>query len=150
MPFKPFQIPLRKKRNGLAGRHGEGVEKARVARNVNVNESAIGTHIEREIITIDSPHVVNDEIFIVSDEESSEKVIVSSVTLPKSEVESVNNNEMLSDIVIDAAQKILRAQFKANGFQDTVLGQKLLFREEKEPFAQVLHNGSYHWVLVSN
>ena len=25
-----------------------------------------------------------------------------------------------------------------------------MFREEKEPFAIFLHNGSYHWVLVSN
>ena len=57
---------------------------------------------------------------------------------------------MLSDIVIDAAQNILRAQFKVNGLQDTVLGEKLMFREEKETFAQLLHNGSYHWVLVSN
>ena len=48
---------------------------------------------------------------------------------------------MLSDNVIDGAQNILRVQFKVNRLQDTVIGEKLMLREEKEPFAQVLRNG---------
>jgi len=58
---------------------------------------------------------------------------------------------MLTDLSIDAAQKILRNQFtKSGGLQDTVLGQKLMFKEVSRPFLQILHNGRKHWLLVSN
>ena len=47
--------------------------------------------------------------------------------------------------------KKLKNQFHAKyGLQDTVLGQKLMFKEQKEEFVQILHNGSYHWDVVSN
>ena len=35
------------------------------------------------------------------------------------------------------------------GFQDSTLGQKLMFREEKGKFVQILHNGSLHCVVVT-
>ena len=33
---------------------------------------------------------------------------------------------------------------------DTVLGQKLMFKQQKREFVQILHNGNYHWVVISN
>ena len=36
------------------------------------------------------------------------------------------------------------------GLQDTVLGQKIMFKEQKRDFVQILHNGNYHWVVICN
>ena len=58
---------------------------------------------------------------------------------------------MLSDLTIDTCQKILKNQFRTQyGLQDTVLGQKLMFKEQKGEFARILHNRNYHWVVISN
>ena len=47
-------------------------------------------------------------------------------------------------------QTILSRQFKRRQyFQDTGLGQRLMF-QDKEQFVQILHNNSFHWVTVSN
>ena len=52
---------------------------------------------------------------------------------------------MVTDISIDACQRILRKQFSIrSGLQDTILGQKLIFKEQNEKFVQILHNGSFH------
>ena len=61
--------------------------------------------------------------------------------LPDEEIE----NGMLTDLTIDKCQKILKNQFHAQyGLQDTVLGQKLMFKEQKGAFLQILHNGNYN------
>ena len=39
---------------------------------------------------------------------------------------------------------------KRSGLQDTILGQKLMFKERNRKFVQILHNGSFHWMTVSN
>ena len=58
---------------------------------------------------------------------------------------------MLTDTSIDACQRIPRKQFSVwSGLQDTILGQKLMFKEWIEKFVQILHNGSFHWVTLSN
>ena len=36
------------------------------------------------------------------------------------------------------------------GLEDTGLGQKLMFKEQNREFVQILHNGNYHWVVLSN
>ena len=71
--------------------------------------------------------------------------------LPDEEIELITGNRMLTDLTIDKCQKILKNQFHAQyGLQDTVLGQKLMFKEQKGAFLQILHNGNYHWVVISN
>ena len=58
---------------------------------------------------------------------------------------------MLTDISIDACQRILRKQFSVrSGLQDTILGQKLTVKERNRKFVQILHNGSFYWINVSN
>ena len=70
--------------------------------------------------------------------------------LPNDELELKNNNQMLTDTSINLAQDIFGTQFKMKDrFQDTILGQKLMFKP-KEHFVQILHNKSFHWVTVSN
>ena len=36
------------------------------------------------------------------------------------------------------------------GPEDTGLGQKLMFMEQNREFVQILHNGNYHCVVLSN
>ena len=48
-------------------------------------------------------------------------------------------------------KKSKKNQFHAQyGLQDTLLGQKLMLKEQKGEFVQILHNGNYHWVVISN
>ena len=69
--------------------------------------------------------------------------------LPDEEIKLTTENGMLTDLTIDKCQKILKNQFHAQyGLQDTVLGQKLMFKEQKEEFVQILHNGNYYWVVI--
>ena len=44
----------------------------------------------------------------------------------------------------------LRKAQKRSGLQDTILGQKLMFKEQNRKFVQILHNGSFHWITVGN
>ena len=56
---------------------------------------------------------------------------------------------MLTDTSIDACQRIPRKQFSVwSGLQDTILGQKLMFKEWIEKFVQILHNGSFHYLFI--
>ena len=36
------------------------------------------------------------------------------------------------------------------GLEDTGLGQKLMLKEQNREFVKILHNGNYHWVVLSN
>ena len=48
-------------------------------------------------------------------------------------------NEMLTNTVLDRCQQILKTQYKMRyGLQDWLLGQKLIFKEEKREFVQIL------------
>ena len=67
------------------------------------------------------------------------------------ELKVITGNGMLTDLTIDKCQKKFKNQFHTKyGLQDTVLGQKLMSKEQKGEFVQILQNGNYHWVVVSN
>ena len=71
--------------------------------------------------------------------------------LPDEDIKRITGNGMLTDLTTDKCQIFLKNQFHAQyGLQVTVLGQKLMFKEQKGEFVQILHNGNYHWVVVSN
>ena len=73
------------------------------------------------------------------------------IKLSKKEEEVIKNKEMLTDISIDSCQRILRKQFSVrSGLQDAILGQNLMLKEQNGKFVQILHNGSFHWITVSN
>ena len=49
--------------------------------------------------------------------------------LPNEEIKLIRGNGMLTDLTIDKFQKILKYQYHSHyGLQDTVLGQKLMFK----------------------
>ena len=67
------------------------------------------------------------------------------------EIETIKNNEMLTDLVVDRCWETLKSQYrKRYKLQDSVLGQKLMFKEKKGELAQILINESYHLLAVSN
>jgi len=76
------------------------------------------------------------------------------ITLYESEKDIIESGDWLTDNVIDAAQKILAAQFKARfgeaGFQSVSLGSTFAFAVESDKFVQVLHNGYNHWLTISS
>ena len=60
----------------------------------------------------------------------------------------------MTDTIIDAAQKVLAAQFKAQfgdaGFQCVGLGSTFAFEVGSDKFVQILHNGHNHWLTISS
>ena len=55
----------------------------------------------------------------------------------------------LDDTIINRAQSTLREQFGTAGFQNTILGTRLLFDVIRSEFIQILHNGKNHWLTIS-
>ena len=76
------------------------------------------------------------------------------ITLYESEKDIIVSGDWLTDTTIDAAQKILTAQFKAQfgeaGFQSVGLGSTFAFEVESDKFVQILHNGHNHWLTISS
>ena len=67
------------------------------------------------------------------------------------ELELINNQKMLTSTSINCAQNIIHQAFpNVSGLEDTTVGPKLNFSVQKEEFVQILHNGSLHWLCVSN
>ncbi len=64
---------------------------------------------------------------------------------------ALRKNSMLTDNIINVFQRMMARDLQIlDGLQDTVLGQKLMFRPMPDvPFVQVLHNGEYHWLTIS-
>ena len=72
------------------------------------------------------------------------------VSVPISAFESNLNQNMLTDIEINAAQAILRNQFPSiQGMQEILLGTNLMFSIQSQEMLQILHDGSLHWLLIS-
>ena len=69
----------------------------------------------------------------------------------QSELKSFSDNEMISDVAIDVAQKMMEKQPpRLKGLQDPILGQTMSFRHfQSQPFGQILHDGVAHWVVIS-
>ena len=164
---KFFEIPVRRKKAKFQNRHGVKADTAKKASIINVEEhvSDKSSNILTEVVDLeDEINVSNDIITQVVDLEDEASVSIddeeieyvvnpkqSLISIPSSEVDIIKNNEMLTDLSINVAQKLLKHQFKLEeGFQDTILGQKLMFSEESGKFVQILHNGCYHWVMVTN
>ena len=55
----------------------------------------------------------------------------------------------LDDVIINAAQDLLKEQFEISGFQNTTLGCNLSFDILRSEFVQILHNGKNHWLTTS-
>ena len=60
----------------------------------------------------------------------------------------------MTDTIINAVQKILAAQFKAQfseaGFQSVGFGSTFAFEVESDKTVQILLNGPNHWLTISS
>lgn len=56
----------------------------------------------------------------------------------------------LDDRMVNAAQTLLKLHFSTPGLQHTTLGSNLSFDVVQRDFVQILHNGTNHWVTISN
>ena len=71
--------------------------------------------------------------------------------LAEQDIKLITSGEWLTDHIIGAAQSVLRNQFPhTKGLENTTLGPIYNFSVHKGEFAQILHTGSHHWILVSN
>ena len=102
--------------------------------------------IEIDVVDLNEPLLTSslDDGDEFSDGNVDEWHNIEEQLLTEEEVKIIRSNEMLTDILINCAQNILKKQFTSFRFQDTVLGQGLKFKEEKGKFCQILHNGSLH------
>ena len=71
------------------------------------------------------------------------------------DIKALSTAVFLSDNVINSAQESLRKEYGAGkGLQNVNLGQTLMFRDnhqsDSETFVQILHDGSCHWLAVTN
>ena len=147
--------PLRKKKALFIGRHGEGAENAKKYSKIDVTGK---TPVKKEAIVIETPfydHKVDEDFIFISNEEedtnTQNSVCNEYIKLSKREEKVIKSKEMLTDISIDACQRILRKQFSVcSGLQDTILGQNLMSKEENGKFVQILHCGTFPWLTVSN
>ena len=55
----------------------------------------------------------------------------------------------MDDLIVNAAQDLLKEQFEISGFQNTTLGCNLSFDILRSEFVQILHKGKNHWLTTS-
>ena len=141
LPFK------KKKTNSLAKR--VGIKKETLVRASNINITAKDSKDVKKI----TEEIVFDDLIV--DECRSVKEIYANdfpnVHITQSELKSLSDNEMVSDVVIDVAQKMMAKRHPwLKGLQDPILDQTMSFRHfQSQPFVQILHNGVAHWVAIS-
>ena len=71
--------------------------------------------------------------------------------LGEQDIRIITSGEWLTDHIIGAAHSVLLSQFPyAKGLENTTLGPVYNFSIQEGKFAQILHTGSHHWILVSN
>ena len=147
--FSSFALSLRKKKDRNIGRHGEAAQLSKKYRNLKADLPKITrpNPIETETVILEDPlpEKKQQEVFeLSSEEEKGELQLHKSLEankLPDEEIKLITGNGMLTDLTVGKCQKILKNQFHAqNGLQDTVAGQKLMFKKQKGKFVQILHN----------
>ncbi|XP_047141532.2 uncharacterized protein LOC105847166 isoform X1 [Hydra vulgaris] len=157
--FQKFNIPLRKKRDFFSGRHGVGAEKLRSLKNsaktANKKQKVPFETVQMEtcenldadieeycVEMFDNNNLLSmlqeKDVETMKEERSIEWITLDNnnqINLTQAEIHLIENNEMLTDLSINAAQSIIKIHFHIqSGFQDTILGEKYLCNEEKGQF----------------
>ena len=119
LPFK------KKKTNSLAKR--VGIKKETLVRASNINITAKNSKDVKKI----TEDIVFDDL-IVEECGSGNEIYANdfpSLHITQSELKSLSNNEMISDVVINVAQKMMAKWHPClKGLQDPILGQTMSFR----------------------
>jgi hypothetical protein len=88
-----------------------------------------------------------------SDEESEEESTAMRINrLSRSDMRRITSGQWLSDVVIHAAQQLMKEDkdlLPFGSLQDPILGQRLAFDVQTGEFVQILHSGGNHWITVS-
>ncbi|XP_047131204.1 uncharacterized protein LOC124810404 [Hydra vulgaris] len=127
---------------------------------VNVEEEVIIEDMDLDGLTsfncnVPNKHLTPKEEFekMIAIKDNSQELYVLNLCCPitRQGISTICNNEMLTDNIINAAQKMLLQQYpNTKGLQDPILGQNLSFAILKnEEFVQVLHDGCAHWFVIS-
>ena len=129
----------------------------------NVAEEGVVDDIKMDNVTFSTTNIPVYQIFEIEsdDEEVDEKPLPCSA-LTYGDLKLISNNQMLTDSIINAAQNTIHLQHPSiAGLQDTLLGQSFRSKDGKDqesfyfkelpdqPFVQVLHDGSIHWLAIS-
>ena len=78
------------------------------------------------------------------------KYWISELLLFPEDLKCIQDNDWLTDSVIDAAQFLLKKQFpNVCGLQSVVLGQNLAFNVMKGDFVQIIIINKSHWITIS-
>ena len=147
-------LTLRKKKSKLAGRLGSHKEKMTKASNIKVNDKSKEKNVINEEQTscyVSGEQEFVEQIFISSDDSIEEEAVSTGQDFAlQSDISSLKHNRMLSDVVINLFQRMLKKQHpNVRGLQDTLLGNNLQFDVIKTSFVQILYTGSHHWIAIS-
>lgn len=76
---------------------------------------------------------------------------VRKINLREDDFSCISKGRMLTDVHINFCQRLLHEEFpQIRGFEDTSRGPVGQFSIFRGTFVQILHDGSLHWVCVSN
>ena len=126
-----------------------GIKKETLVRALNINITAKDSKHVKKI----TEQIVFDDL-IVEKCGSSNEIYANdfpSVHFTQSELKSLSDNEMISDVVINVAQKMMaKGHPWLKGLQDPILGQTMSFRRfQSQPCVQILRDDVAHWVAIS-
>ena len=105
----------------------------------------------------DEGSCMSKEVTVVSDasddDNSQSNMWLPQLFLTQSDKEILmSDSSWLNDRLINAAQTLLKRQFHnsgVEGFQCSLLGQKLKFKAVDQEMVQIIHTGSNHWCCIS-
>ena len=98
----------------------------------------------------DNPPVIHIDLLDTKENVVLPEYWIKELALYRSDRNSLNDGEWLTDAVINASQSLLKSQFKIGGLQSTNHGHTLTYDVVHEEFVQVLNIRGNHWVTISN
>ena len=106
---------------------------------------------QRQLKVVKKPEVIDIDKYQPSQKSQKQKFWIKELNLLESDREILlNRTGLLTDSIIDAAQKLLKQAFPTlSGLQSVNCGLTMNFDIEPAEFVQVIHNGRGHWLTIS-
>ena len=127
----------------------------------NSNAKDVSTTTDKSIVVREEPKVEKSPTKVIhvtnTTESNSERsapiwMKIGRITLQHGQKEVILNGSMLNDVIINAAQFLLKEQFPdILGLQSTLLLEKPTARYEQDKvYVQIIFDRSNHWITASN
>ena len=116
----------------------------------NPQEPDSATQPRKKRAKVEEPDTIIE--LITSSNDESEDIPAMQMGHLGSDMGCITNGEWLNDVVIHAAQQLLKNNkdlLPVGGLQNPILGQRLAFEVQMEEFVQILHSGGNHWITIS-